>query len=236
MIDWALNTWTDNGDYASNVKIALANEVVPQRLRDRRLGVRRQGSLGCPRERARKAEAEKPESNWIGQIKERIEFTATVVTKQYRGENEYGNDEWLIKMADENGNEIIWWATGNPRVKGESDDPYITEGVTYRKSRRPSRSTASTSATASPRWSTAHGSLPLPDQGVLMQTRHIAVNLSDEAAERYDRALTGNDDDVLLLVEKIIMGRLYPGLNDSLAAVAGMYVDTDPEIVAVEEG
>lgn len=66
-----------------------------------------------------------------------------------------------------------------------------------------------------------------------MQARHIAVNLSDEAAERYDAAITGDDDDVLLNVEKAIFITLY-GTDRAVGHMMGL--ETDADRVAVEEG
>jgi hypothetical protein len=43
-----------------------------------------------------------------------------------------------------------------------------------------------------------------------MIIRTIEIELSEEAAELYDAALTGNDDDVILSVEKAVIGALYP--------------------------
>jgi hypothetical protein len=132
MIDWALNTWTATNDFALNVKTAIANEVVPNKAYGIVAAVFAAKQRWDGQEAARKVEADKPESNWIGQPKERIEFTATVTQKQYRGEDDYGKDKWLVKLHDADGNEIIWWTTGEMRVQGESDTPYVEEGNTYR--------------------------------------------------------------------------------------------------------
>jgi hypothetical protein len=132
MIDWALNTWDATNDFALNVKTAIANEVVPNKAYGIVAAVFAAKQRSDAQETVRKAEADKPESNWIGQPKERIEFTATVTQKQYRGEDDYGKDKWLVKLHDADGNEIIWWTTGEMRVQGESDTPYVEEGNTYR--------------------------------------------------------------------------------------------------------
>lgn len=66
-----------------------------------------------------------------------------------------------------------------------------------------------------------------------MKTRILEIHLSEDAAERYDDAVNGTDDDVGLIVEKVILARLYPGRTDALAMLAGAYIDTDPELVDV---
>lgn len=66
-----------------------------------------------------------------------------------------------------------------------------------------------------------------------MKTRLIEVGLSEDAARRYDEALTGDDTDVLLLVEKLVIGRLYPERRFGLQRVDA---DTDCDVVDVREG
>lgn len=67
----------------------------------------------------------------------------------------------------------------------------------------------------------------------MMSTRYIKVEMDPSAAELYDGALTGNndDDDVLLTVEKAIVARLYPS-----RAVAPHDVNLDVDLVNVVEG
>jgi hypothetical protein len=132
MIDWALNTWTPPTTSRSTSRSPSPTRSCRTRPTGSSPPSSPPSSAGTPGGRVRKAEADKPESNWIGQPKERIEFTATVTQKQYRGEDDYGKDKWLVKLHDADGNEIIWWTTGEMRVQGESDTPYVEEGNTYR--------------------------------------------------------------------------------------------------------
>jgi hypothetical protein len=67
----------------------------------------------------------------------------------------------------------------------------------------------------------------------MREVRTIEVLLDPSAATLYDAALTGNDSDVLLQVEKAIVSTLYP---DRVIAggLGGPQVDLDVDLVEVQ--
>ena len=115
VIQWVRNEWTDESDYAHNVKACMATDGC---------GIDRIGIVGSSvaafnREMARRAEAQASPSEWIGTVGKREVFTLKVVTV-HSFSGTYGVTH-LHNMRDGAGNLVQWFST----------NALLEEGVTY---------------------------------------------------------------------------------------------------------
>jgi hypothetical protein len=106
-----------DNDFLWNLKVATATEYAP---------VRATGILAAVfvakkyRDEDAREQAERPESNWFGEVKKRETWRLTVVFENFY-QGYYGTTQ-LVKFADEAGNVATWFNTGSTTAE---------VGVTY---------------------------------------------------------------------------------------------------------
>jgi hypothetical protein len=109
-IQWALDQKPDS-EYIHNLHAIVDLGAVTYRTVGYAASI-----VACYQRDARKAEARaaKPESNHVGEVKERRHFTVTVEAIHYF-EGNWGPTT-LFRMRDKEGNLIVWFASGEPHM------------------------------------------------------------------------------------------------------------------------
>ena len=120
MLDWAPALWADSdGDYVFNMQQAIESECVSRKTS----GL--VASLIACYDRAMNEAAERPESNYVGSIGDKIAERAEVVFVKCI-EGFYGV-RTLIKFQTDDGNCLVWWASGEKDV--ERGERYLVSGT-----------------------------------------------------------------------------------------------------------
>ncbi len=76
----------------------------------------------------RQKQAAKPESNWIGEVGVRIPLLKVTCEKIFRSEGQFGVTG-IHKMADENGNDLTWFASEGTDWLAEGETAWVAAGV-----------------------------------------------------------------------------------------------------------
>lgn len=134
VITWAAD-WDENSEFATNVKISLAGSHIDRKLYGYAGAAYVAYEKWMGRERARKAQADKPVSQHVGTIDQRETFTLTVTGIKWI-ENHYATSDEdaskpLIIMEDPEGNEVKWFASRLPRVADKPAQAEPVIGGTY---------------------------------------------------------------------------------------------------------
>jgi hypothetical protein len=112
VLNWARNEWDESSDFAYNVKTTLSNPSVPRKGYGIAAAVFSAYDRAQARVEQQKVEESK-ERGFIGEIKERITFTAKLVRTRWI-EDHYSydqNSKPLYIFEDEKGNQIKWFSS-----------------------------------------------------------------------------------------------------------------------------
>lgn len=138
LLKWAREEWDETSEFATNVKLALANEVMNLKLIG--LGgavvIARQKWLeGAEKREVAKAQQKaNAEKRHIGTEGQREVFTLTLKSiKWINNPYGYGDDATkpLMIMTDPEGNEVKWFASDLPSVADKDHDNFPVVGGTY---------------------------------------------------------------------------------------------------------
>jgi len=126
VMEWAQTEFGDKGgqlsDYEHNVQIALLTGV----CKNRTMGILASVFGSYVRKLEKEAQetayrarlaARQTASNFVGELGKRMELTVTV-TKTFNTVTQFG-EMTIVKLADENGNELTWFSSASKLVVGK---------------------------------------------------------------------------------------------------------------------
>jgi hypothetical protein len=129
VMDWLRRRFLDKpledcNEFERNVKAAVEGTETMPLVRDKNLNYLIWGIAGYKRdlqkeaeERRRRMEKAKliAESEWVGTLKKREDFTATLQSK--RGFGTQFGVKYLLNFRDDDGNVIVWWGTNDTAAR-----------------------------------------------------------------------------------------------------------------------
>ena len=122
VIEWVRNMEWPDSDYLWNLTVALKNPVT-----ERTLGIAASAVAAYDRAVARglvdtesdlEDEDGTIESQWVGEKKQRFDFTDLTVTRRHSFEGTYGTT-WVYNFRDPDGNALVWFASRPIEVNEE---------------------------------------------------------------------------------------------------------------------
>lgn len=108
-LEWVKNIKINKNEYLNNIKILASNETFNFKYAGFVASI-----LNTYKNETKKINENKIESNWIGNIKEKVELNV-MVNEIKLVESYYGITK-LIKMTDDKNNIIIWWTKSNTKL------------------------------------------------------------------------------------------------------------------------